>query len=385
MEPFNKADFRKLAEESGQTCISVYIPTHRGGQEVLQDKDKLKFKTQIQAIENQLKEKGKSADAIKKLLAPAYKLIDDDEFWRHQSDGLAVFIAEDFFQYYTLNIAFGTFNVINKRFYLVPLLPLLNNNHPFYILNMSGKNIQFFEADTYNISEINLEDFGVEKLSEVIKPESPENQLQQHSGYGNSQSALTHGHGEGKDVKHRLLKNYLTKLDNVLVDIMNSNKAPLVLAGVDDLRGHFREVSKYPMIYPEPISGNHDRTSTAELHKLALQLLKDHFEKEQVEQKNKFQNLAGTGKAETEIHSIVKNSVSGLIDQLFVTNSQPVWGHYDSQNHEVEIGDSPANSHEDLLNFAAVQTVLKGGNAYLLEKNEMPAENTSAAAIYRNG
>ena len=59
------------------------------------------------------------------LLAPAEHLLQDEWFWGRQSEGLAVFAAEDFFARYRLPVEFDQRLVVADHFHLVPLLPLL--------------------------------------------------------------------------------------------------------------------------------------------------------------------------------------------------------------------------------------------------------------------
>jgi len=43
---------------------------------------------------------------IDTLIKPVEALIEDGEFWRHQSDGLAIFVAADVFRKFTVPISF---------------------------------------------------------------------------------------------------------------------------------------------------------------------------------------------------------------------------------------------------------------------------------------
>lgn len=385
MAVFTKNDFKELAEIKKETCISIYIPTHRGGQEVLDDKDRIKFKTQYQEVEKYLEKNGKKPREIEALLKHAKELEKDDKFWRHQSDGLAFFSTEGFSKHYTLPVRFEASHYVGKRFHLRSLTPLLNENNLFYILNISRSNAQLFEAKERSIAELNLKDYGPTSIEEVSRLDNPQDQIQQHSGGGNTERAMTHGHGEGKDISHRLLKNFVSRLDDAIMEILSDcSKKPLVLAGVDDMIGHYREASNYPNIYEKTIRGNHDRTDMTTLHEKTVKILQPYFEEVKNEQKKNFKALQGTGKAESNVANVVKSSVEGMVDHLFIANKKEVWGNYLKDKHEVSTSESKKDGEEELLNYAAIQTILKGGNVYLVDPDEMPESESPIAAVYRN-
>ena len=101
MTLLTKKAFTQLSGVHAPTCISIFIPTHRAGQEVLEKKDQLALKNQLKEVSHNLAGQGYSDQEVKSMLEPAAQLLEDTEFWRHQSDGLALFISEGFFQKFT--------------------------------------------------------------------------------------------------------------------------------------------------------------------------------------------------------------------------------------------------------------------------------------------
>lgn len=75
------------------------------------------LKNQLKEVKNKLAKKGLHADVVNKMTAPVQELIDDSSFWREQSDGLAIFIADGFSKTYTLPIYFKEFNYISNSCY----------------------------------------------------------------------------------------------------------------------------------------------------------------------------------------------------------------------------------------------------------------------------
>jgi len=85
----NRAEVRALIDERAKKCVSVYLPTHRSGSEIQQDP--IRFKNLLKQAEERLANGEMRRPEAQAILRPAQRLLDDDGFWRHQSDGLAVF------------------------------------------------------------------------------------------------------------------------------------------------------------------------------------------------------------------------------------------------------------------------------------------------------
>ena len=109
-----------------------------------------------------------SQDEIDQLGEPVEKLLDDSNFWRHQSEGLALFISKDFFRSYTLPVDFGELSYISNHFYLKPLVPLFSGDERFYLLSLQPDKVRLFEATRYRCDEIDIEDKVPSQLEDRV-------------------------------------------------------------------------------------------------------------------------------------------------------------------------------------------------------------------------
>ena len=112
-------------EQHHEPCISMYLPTHRVGAEIQQDQ--IRLKNQTRQAENLLFLANVHAAEVENLLEPIQALVDDEAFWLHPSNGLALFRSPDMFNPYWLPFSFKELVVVSTHFYLKPLLPLLSN------------------------------------------------------------------------------------------------------------------------------------------------------------------------------------------------------------------------------------------------------------------
>lgn len=82
-------------------------------------------------------------------MRPAENLLRDEDFWQHQSDGLAVFLSPGSFRAHRLPSRFDEILVIADKFQIKPLLPLFNRNVKFYILALSMNEVRLFLGTEY--------------------------------------------------------------------------------------------------------------------------------------------------------------------------------------------------------------------------------------------
>src|SRR5690606_34672544 len=87
-------DLTELARRDGPAHVSLFMPTHRAGPDTRQDP--IRFRNLVSTAATLLAdEAGVAAREVDDLLAPLHALADDTEFWNHQADGLAVYLAPD--------------------------------------------------------------------------------------------------------------------------------------------------------------------------------------------------------------------------------------------------------------------------------------------------
>lgn len=58
MPLITKKEITELSNVNHENCISIFIPTHKGGKKVLQREDTLMLKNQLTEVRNKLAKKG---------------------------------------------------------------------------------------------------------------------------------------------------------------------------------------------------------------------------------------------------------------------------------------------------------------------------------------
>lgn len=129
MENLTLDQLKGLAQQTANPSISIFLPTHRTGQDTRQAP--IRFKNLLRDAEQQFLNSGMGPREVNALLKPAQALLDDSPFWWHQYDGLAVFMAADEFHSYRLPFSVEELLIIGSSYYVKPILPLFTNNSSF--------------------------------------------------------------------------------------------------------------------------------------------------------------------------------------------------------------------------------------------------------------
>lgn len=362
-------------------CISLYMPVYRAGRET--EQNPIRFKNLLRQAEEQLLGKGVRPALIRELLKAPQSLFQDQAFWLRQSDGLAVFFSEDFFQCFRLPIEFAELVVISDRFHVKPLLPFLTADGTFFVLAVSQNQLRVFEGTRYTIHEIEME--GIPRsLAETLPEGFLEKQLQFHTGtqsVSGSRSAIFHGHDMGNEIKNRL-RQWFRTIDAKVRAVLPRSEAPLVLAGVDTLYSLYREVNTYAHFMDEWIAGNPEGTKIEELHQKAWAIVEPEFKKNREAARTRYQHLAGTGQTTTNVAEAAVAAHHGRIEVLFVSVGVQLWGRYDQEKDGIDLHETPEPGDGDLLDLTAIHTLINGGIVYAVSPDEVP-EKAYLAAVLR--
>src|SRR5574340_365667 len=173
-----KDDLLRLSGYHNKSCISIYIPTHRLGVETLMGQDALNLKNQLKQVRNKLSERGLSSRETEKFLNPVRSLIEDTDFWRHQSEGLAVFVSEDIFEKFKVPIKFGEFNYVSSEFYLKNLFTLFNEYSHFFLLTLKKDEVKLYDGNKYGLTGVDIEGLIPSRLEDSVGYDYEQKQMQ---------------------------------------------------------------------------------------------------------------------------------------------------------------------------------------------------------------
>ncbi len=389
MDLLTKNDLKTLMERQNGFCISIFMPTHRTWPETQQES--IRLKNVLRTAEEYLISNGLRAPEARKLLEPPQIFFTDTSFWRYQSDGLAMFLSPHVFRYYRIPLRFEELIVVSNRFNIKPLLPLLSSEGRFFILALSQNNIRLFQGTHYSISEVNLEGDNIPtSISEALKYTDIEKQLQFHtratpfvgeSPMVTERAGKFFGQREDIDQARKNILEYFNNVDKGLHELLRNEKAPLVLAGVDYLLPIYKEKNSYPYLMERGITGSPKGISENDLHKQAWDIVRPYFQKAQEDAAAKYRQFDNTGHTSNDIKEILTAANQGRVESLFVAVGIHQWGRFDTDTNTILLHENEAAGDEDLLDLAAVLTLLKGGGVYAVEPEKVPSPSLLAAVL----
>ncbi|MCF6157206.1 MAG: hypothetical protein E3K32_01235 [wastewater metagenome] len=390
MDLLTKNDLKMLMERREGPCVSIFMPTHRTWPETQQEP--IRLKNLLRTAEEYLIREGLRAPEARKFVEPPHVFFTDTSFWRSQSDGLALFLSPHIFHYYRLPLKFKELLVVTNRFNIKPLLPLLSSNGRFFILALSQNKIGLFQGTHYSITEVDLDGDKVPpSISEALRFTDIEKQLQFHTRAtpfaGESpgvtdRAGMFFGQREDIDKARKRILEYFTKVDKGLHELLRNEKAPLVLAGVDYLLPIYREVNSYHYLMEKGIIGSPKETSEKDLHKKSWDIVQSYFQQEREDAAAKYKQFANTEHTSHDIKDVVFAAYHGRIESLFVAVEIQQWGRFNPDTNEVLLHQKEEAGDEDLLDFAAIHTLLNGGAVYAVEPENVPAASL-VAAVFR--
>lgn len=382
MPLLSKAELRSLTETQSSLCISIYLPTHEAGNEIQQDH--IRLKNRLSEAESQLSEKGLNDKEILDLLKPATDLVDNGDFWRHQSGGLALFITADLFRSYRVPLSFEELTIVGEQFYTKPLLPLIANNGQFYVLAASQNKVTLYQATRDSVQQVNLGDTP-ESIDVALRFDDPQESIQSHSngrsGSVSGGSAVFNGQGGGKDSENSDILRFFHLVSDGVEEAITGQTAPLVFMGVEFLFPLYKQANKYPHLIEKAVDYQPDQLSPEEIRDRALEVVEPQFEADRKAAADEYGSLQDKDQATADLELILNAAFNGQIDTLFISKNSQQWGMFDTRSRKLIYQDEQTEGSEELLNMAAIQALATDAEVYVVEQSEMPIEGAAAATL----
>jgi hypothetical protein len=383
MDALTRQDIKALMSHEQGPCVSLLLPTHRGGAE----EDVIRWKNLLRQAEEGLVAHGARAPEARELLRPAARLLEDRTFWKSPGGGLALFLAPGLARAWHVPLRLRPQAVVGRRFHVKPLLALLEGDGRFYVLALSQKRVRLLEGTRDSAREVDLQ--GVPRsLAGALRFHDRDEPLIFHThpalGLGRW-GAIFHGHGVGiDDVKDDLL-NYFRQIDRGLHELLRDQRAPLLLASVEYLWPLYRQANTYPHLLEGGVRGNPDHLGLQALHDRAWALVGPDFCAAQRQAATLYARLAGTGRTFSDPAEATAAAYRGRVQVLLVADGAECLGAFDLQTGTAAPHDSPRPGDEDLLNLAAVFTLRHGGAVHVVPPSAIPSGGPVAGVYWLPG
>ena len=378
MSVVRRDTIEKLINETQDVNVTIFLPTHKTGEEGKQDA--IRLKNLVQKAKTDLLDKGWKESKVDSLFEKVHSMTEENQFWLHQDKGLALYINESYFDVFKIPVSPEENYYIAENFLITPLLELQNHHGIYHVLVLSQNETKMFKIAPDATSKIEFVSVPT-SMEEHLKYHVHERSIQQHSGTG-GQNAMFHGQGGDRNEDDKELELFVKHIENKVTKYLKKENGPLILAGPEKMIAYYKKANKYFNVLEKSIAGNADNKSAKQLADESWAIAEDYFEEDITSDVERFNNLQGSELISTDIEEIVKSAYYGKVDTLFVPMGHRQFGIFHPDENRVDMSESVNGQAVDLINYAAVSAIRTGSTLYGLPKSEIP-KNSGLAAIYR--
>jgi hypothetical protein len=390
---FGREDLRALLQEQEGPAISIYVPTERSSSD--SETNRLRYRAALDRA-RELLESANGADGVGPVMAEELEpLVREDEFWRYQANGLAVFASPSVQRLYRLPTRLPDLVVVAPSFHTRPMLEYLQAPDRYWVLGLSQKRVKLWSGTASGASPIDpegvprslLEALGYEyeRDQKIVLRRKVRNASHGSHGRGGLMPVF-HGHGVGADDAEPELRRFFKKVDEGLQEMLREEIGPLVLAAVGEYHSLYRDVSRIPNLAQEGIEASVGDWTSERIHEAAWPIARAQADREIDRALELWESSYGRGKAEADLANLARLAVTGRIRLLLTERGRRYWGSMDRATGAIEIvqegGEDPSGEATELLDELAEVVILRGGNALVLPPERMPTD-TGVAGILR--
>lgn len=364
-------DLAELLSATPQIAVSILMPTHVRGSEVLQDP--IRLKNLVRQARAELLAAGVTSANADNLLAPATALLDDSSFWQHQEQGLALFLDGGEPHIFTVALPLAEHVVVGTTFHVRPLLPLLAADGAFGVLTISTDKVRLFKASRFALVEEEAVDLptGVSEELGELDYESPVQAspvARPHTGTIDISNAQVYGDSPEDWRKDRLV-DFVRKVAAAVDERSAAHPVPLVLVAGAEIGGHFQKFSRLGPLLAGVIETNPDSMRNGQLHDAAYAVMRPQLDADRTKALDKFQALQGSGdpRAATGVEAVLSAAQLGRVDTLLLTDEAVGTGQ--GTEDELITSQMDGSTDGDLVDAAVRQTLQHGGRIHLLSSD----------------
>ena len=381
MDHFGRDQLKELFQVTAGPAVSIYMPTHRKGPDVAAQP--LRLRAALQQVKRLLADSG--VQKPESMLTSFENLVGDEEFWRHQADGLAMFASDGLTKLYRLPAAVPDLVVVAPTFHTRPLVEFLQAPERYWVLALSQKEVRLWEGTVSGLTPVNLETVPT-NLRSALGFQIEKDRLSMHSSGGHGNKPIFHGHGAGKDDTNSELEQFFRKVDAGVQTLLADEIGPVILAAVDYYHPIYRNISKLENLAPDGIDGNVNDWDPARLHDAAWPIAQGGVDRKIDRALELWETSYGRGKVESDLAAAARLAVAGRIRLLLSEKGRNIWGRLDPATGNVEViqegGADPGGDAVDLVDEIAEITLQHGGRALALAPERMPTD-TGIAVVLR--
>ncbi|MCC6007708.1 MAG: hypothetical protein JJU40_08515 [Rhodobacteraceae bacterium] len=360
------AELRKLVAKRGEAAVSLYLPTTPETQHIGPARTTLgQLAKQADA---QLEAAGVAKRTRWAVEAQIEGLAEDDDFWAHQANGLAIFVTPDFNRTYRLPTHLTAMVQVSDRFHIKPLLRATSVGQHAFVLALEENDVRLIEV------------FADLPAREVRVPALPKDAASA-VGTANINSRSASGRIQGGEGQKVRLRQYCRQVDAALRPVLAARSEPLILAATDPLLSLYREVNNIEDLVGPAIAHSPARMSPADLAGEARKVLDILHEERLGAFRALYDSRAGEGRATADVAQAARAATFGAVDTLLVDIDEVIPGSVDEKTGAVHFTEGGDATTYGVVDEIAGRTLAAGGEVMGVRREDIPGGGALAAVL----
>lgn len=383
METLTRELIQELLAIDQSPCLSLYMTTHRSHPENLQDL--IRFKNLVKQMRESLLRKYSSIE-VQKHLEPIEALGNDNDFWNHTSDGLAVLSTVGLFKVISLPVSIEELAVVADSFHTKPLRQYLQSTDRYHVLGLSLQDIRLFEGNRHSLAEIELQPDIPRTITNALGDDltGKHSTVTSHGGTGGGSTSMHHGHGGRKEEVEKDAERFFRVVaNNIYERYSKPTNLPLILAALPEHHKLFQRVNKNPMLLDNGIAVNPASVAADKIVNLAWEIMEPEYLLKLDSYVSRFEQAKANEKGSDDIKEVAAAAVEGRVDTLLIEADRMIAIRITNLiTGNTQKKDLKNPRVDDLLDDMGELVTKMGGQVMILPTEKMPSQ-TGLAAIFR--
>jgi len=337
----------------------------------------------VQALETSLRQQH-AADAVKALVEPFETFAQDQDFWNHTLDGLAVLGAPGLFRVFLLQRPVAELAVVDDSFHTKPLRRWLQSTGRYQVLALSLHRVQLYEGDRNALDAVTLAGDVPQTMTAVLGNErtEPHTTVSSYGGIGSGHMAMHHGQGGKKDEIDDDAERFFRDVDRaVLEHHSRPSGLPLMLAALPEHHHLFRAVSHNPFLMASGLMADPQSLTHDQLRHRAWEVAAPQQQARQAAWRESYAAAAAKGLGSDDLPQVAHAAVAGRVATLLIEAERQVAGRIDGSTGRIDSAELGSPRVDDVLDDLGALVERMGSVVHVLPAERMPCRTVVAASF----
>jgi hypothetical protein len=378
-----QASLAAMTSFEGRPCLSLYQTTHR--QHPDNQQDPIRFRHLVKALAKSLRRRH-AKDVVKALLEPFEALEQDNDFWNHVQDGMAVLSAPGLFRVFLLQRPVAELAAVSDHFHTKPLRQQLQSPVRYQVLALSQHKAQLFEGDRSALDGVVLASGLPQTMTVSLDGGQTESRttLSSSGDIGDGDTVTRHGQSAEQDETEDDAERFFRAVDRVMLEHHSRPSGlPLMLAALPEHHSLFRAVSHNPFLMADGLMADPQGLTHEDFLQRTWEVAAPQQEAQQAAWSDAYAGDAAHGMGSEDLSQVAHAAVAGRVSTLLIEAERQMAGRLDRSTGRVDSTDLGNPRADDVLDDLSALVERMGGEVHILPAERMPCL-TGLAASFRH-